>query len=692
MNVRIGQAGPLVAGFERNFGAGRDQRNRGQQSHRSTNSGKSFEITSLFSICLKVHVLAIAGHLQRDCKKNIGASSSGHADKKPDASGRVFALTQDQAANTSGGFQIYSDASKKGLGTLSRSQNLEHYLYGRRRVIFCNDHKSLKYIFKQRVTVARDKLKECSGTSSEELRRPDMAERLVPSGSNHEEQDNPFCQNPFGGIIPRAEGFLCDEGVYTDFLSSFSSMICDFVDIPMVEKSKLDEDLQGTTIDATLYCDADHAGCQDTRRSTSGSAQFLGDKLLTDYDLQFNKIPMYYDNKSAIALCCNNVQHSRAKHIDVRYHFIKEQVEMESKLSPEMIEKSGGGNRRVMVVIYHVSTITPNEPSAEVYENGGVTHGPHIWPTDNEKGVTRTKKYVELSAAEKIQANYDMKATNIILQCIPFDIYSLVNHHRVAKDLWERVQLLMQGTSLTKQERECKLYDAFDKFTHIKGESLHKYYLRFTQLINDINIYNMKMKQFQVNTKFLNSLPPEWSKFVTDVKLVKDMHTTNFDQIHAYLEQHELYANEVRLLLERNQDLLAFVILQQFQPYQYGSIQPTQHYSSTYPSQPQFNHSSVPPSYPYQSQMNHQTSSFPQIAYQSPQVSTQPMTESPLVDSGFAIPVFSPGDDLIACLNKAMAFLTDGYSATTSEETMSKLFWSSYKSNATSSMGNNASG
>ncbi|GJS40601.1 putative reverse transcriptase domain-containing protein [Tanacetum coccineum] len=130
----------------RNSGAGRDQRNRGQQNHRSTNSGKSFEITSLFSLCLKVHVsrsiiesgsqqsrvpsegythpvcntcgrrhpgecrraagtcfkCGQAGHLQRDCKKNTGASSSGHADKKPDASGRVFALTQDQAANTSG--------------------------------------------------------------------------------------------------------------------------------------------------------------------------------------------------------------------------------------------------------------------------------------------------------------------------------------------------------------------------------------------------------------------------------------------------------------------------------------------------------------------------------------------------------------------------------------------------------------
>ncbi|GJY54548.1 retrovirus-related pol polyprotein from transposon TNT 1-94 [Tanacetum coccineum] len=113
---------------------------------------------------------------------------------------------------------------------------------------------------------------------------------------------------------------------------------CDSIDTPMVEKSKLDEDLQGNPVDATLYhgmigslmyltSNADHAGYQDTRRSTSGSAQFLGDKLLTDYGFQFNKILLYYDNKSAITLCCNNVQHSRAKHIDVRYHFIKEQVE-----------------------------------------------------------------------------------------------------------------------------------------------------------------------------------------------------------------------------------------------------------------------------------------------------------------------------------------------------------------------------
>ncbi|GJU08347.1 hypothetical protein Tco_1124777 [Tanacetum coccineum] len=113
----------------------------------------------------------------------------------------------------------------------------------------------------------------------------------------------------------------------------------------------------------TAYADADHAVCQDTQRSTSGSARFLRDKLISwsskkhkstaisttnaeyismsecyaqilwtrsqliDYGFAFNKIPLYCDNNSAIALCCNNVQHSRSKHIDIRHHFIREQVE-----------------------------------------------------------------------------------------------------------------------------------------------------------------------------------------------------------------------------------------------------------------------------------------------------------------------------------------------------------------------------
>ncbi|GJY34552.1 hypothetical protein Tco_0419021 [Tanacetum coccineum] len=175
-----------------------------------------------------------------------------------------------------------------------------------------------------------------------------------------------------------------------------------------------------------------------------------------------------------------------------------------------------------------------------------VENGPLIWPSIEENGVTRPKKYSELSHTEAIQADCDIKATNIILQGLPPEVYALVSNHKVAKELWARIQLLMQGTSLTKQERECKLYDELDKFAYKKGETLRDFYLRFSLLLNDMNIYNMKLEQFQVNTKFLNTLPPEWSKFVTDVKLIRDLHTTNFDQLHAYLGKHEFHANEGR--------------------------------------------------------------------------------------------------------------------------------------------------
>nr|GFD14879.1 retrovirus-related Pol polyprotein from transposon TNT 1-94 [Tanacetum cinerariifolium] len=109
-----------------------------------------------------------------------------------------------------------------------------------------------------------------------------------------------------------------------------------------------------------------------------------------------------------------------------------------------------------------------------------VKQGPLIWPSVEVEGVTRLKKYSELSAAEAIQADCDVKATNIILQGLPPEVYALVSTHKVAKELWERIQMLMQVTSLTKQERKCKLYDAFDKFAYQKGETLRDFYLRFS--------------------------------------------------------------------------------------------------------------------------------------------------------------------------------------------------------------------
>ncbi|GKE17680.1 hypothetical protein Tco_1425257 [Tanacetum coccineum] len=230
-----------------------------------------------------------------------------------------------------------------------------------------------------------------------------------------------------------------------------------------------------------------------------------------------------------------------------------------------------------------------------------IENGPLIWPSIEENEVTRQKKYSELFATEAIQADCDIKAMNIILQGLPPEVYALVSNYKVTKELWERIQLLKQGTSLMKHERECKLYDEFDKFAYKKGETL-------------------------LNTKFLNTLPPEWSKFVTDVKLVRDLHTTNIDQLHAYLGQHEFHANEVRLMHERNSDPLA-LSPQYGSPYQ--SQQSSSPLSITYPSND------------YQSSVHHNvyssSSSIPQLEY-APSVNQQPEFSHP--DSGLIVPVF----------------------------------------------------
>nr|GEW57814.1 hypothetical protein [Tanacetum cinerariifolium] len=280
-----------------------------------------------------------------------------------------------------------------------------------------------------------------------------------------------------------------------------------------------------------------------------------------------------------------------------------------------------------------------------------IESGPLLWPNIEANGVTRPKKYSELSATEAIQADCDVKATNIIIQRPPPEVYALVSNHKVTKELWERIQLIMQGTSLTKQERECNLYDEFDKFAYKKGESLHEFYLRFSLLLNDMNIYNMKLEQFQVNIKFLNTLPPKWSKFVTDVKLVRDLQTTNVDQLHAYLGQHEFHANAVRLMHERNLDTLALVSSQYGSPYQssqYGShTQSSTPLSITYPSND------------FQSLVHHNvynpSSSIPQVEY-APSVHQQSDFSQP--DSGIVVPVFQKGNDLIDAINHMMSFLT----------------------------------
>ncbi|GJY23048.1 hypothetical protein Tco_0396706 [Tanacetum coccineum] len=149
-----------------------------------------------------------------------------------------------------------------------------------------------------------------------------------------------------------------------------------------------------------------------------------------------------------------------------------------------------------------------------------IDNGPLVYPTVEENGQTRPKKYSELTEAQQLLDDCDVQATNIILHGLPPDVYALVNHQEAAKDIWDRVKLLMKGTKLSYQECECKLYNLFDKFAHVQGETF---------------------------------------KFVTDVKLAKSLYTTNYYQLYAYLSQHERHANEVRIIRERYSDPLALV-------------------------------------------------------------------------------------------------------------------------------------
>ncbi|GJW44046.1 retrovirus-related pol polyprotein from transposon TNT 1-94 [Tanacetum coccineum] len=152
-------------------------------------------------------------------------------------------------------------------------------------------------------------------------------------------------------------------------------------------------------------------------------------------------------------------------------------------------------------------------------------NGPLVCPTVEENGQTRPKKYFKLTKAQQLQDDCDVQATNIILHGLPPDV----------------------------------LYNLFDKFASIQGETLYEYYWRSPQLINDMHTIGMTMQQVQVNTKFLNALPSEWSKFVTDVKLEKSLYITSYHQLYAYLSQHQRHVKEERIMRERYPYPLALV-------------------------------------------------------------------------------------------------------------------------------------
>ncbi|GJT85473.1 retrovirus-related pol polyprotein from transposon TNT 1-94 [Tanacetum coccineum] len=100
--------------------------------------------------------------------------------------------------------------------------------------------------------------------------------------------------------------------------------------------------------------------------------------------------------------------------------------------------------------------------------------------------------------------NANIHATNILLQGLQKDIYTLINHHTDAKDIWDNVKMLMKGSELTKEDRESQLYDDFEHFRQNKGETIYDYYVRFVTAVT-----------------------------------YRGACGSNYDQLYAYLKQHK---------------------------------------------------------------------------------------------------------------------------------------------------------
>nr|GEW09426.1 hypothetical protein [Tanacetum cinerariifolium] len=207
----------------------------------------------------------------------------------------------------------------------------------------------------------------------------------------------------------------------------------------------------------------------------------------------------------------------------------------------------------------------------------------------------------DLTPEERIIKECYIRAANIILHGLPNDNYNLLNHKKNAYEIWYKMKELMEGTQLTKQERESNFTNEFDRFTLENGETLQSYYMSFKQL-------------------------------------------------YAYLKQNEPVADKVRAMKARFPDPLALIENTYNPPPYYLSYKSQYNPSMSVAAQQQ---TYIP-----------QPSYKPLDVYQQPPVVYQQLHVRPTSsNSRFVVPTFSPTDDPIASLNKEIMFLPTAISS-----------------------------
>ncbi|GJY67964.1 retrovirus-related pol polyprotein from transposon TNT 1-94 [Tanacetum coccineum] len=156
--------------------------------------------------------------------------------------------------------------------------------------------------------------------------------------------------------------------------------------------------------------------------------------------------------------------------------------------------------------------------------------------------VTRDKRDEEFTKIENNKELADIQATNILSQGLPRHVFNILNQTRTGKEIWDNVELLMKGSGKSLQQKKEELFDEYERFRAIGNESIHDYFVRFHKLINDMKITQLDIPTHQMNTKFVNNLPPYWAKYVTNVKNNKDISATTYVELYTYLKSYEPHA------------------------------------------------------------------------------------------------------------------------------------------------------
>ncbi|GJU24221.1 trichome birefringence-like protein 2 [Tanacetum coccineum] len=264
----------------------------------------------------------------------------------------------------------------------------------------------------------------------------------------------------------------------------------------------------------------------------------------------------------------------------------KESIAAGTDNRPSMLEESDFDSWKIRIQRY-----IRGKPNGKLIWNS-IKNGPTPHPTttdttgegEQQTQVIRKKRDDEFTEAENIKELADIQAINILSQGLPRHIFNTLNQTETAQEIWENVELLMQGSGLTEQQQKEILFDQYERFRANGNESIHDYFVRFHKLINDMKITKIQILAHQRNTKFLNNLPSYWSKYVTIVKNSQDISNVSYVNLYTHLKSYEQHAMKTLSKMNQssgNTDPLAYMA----QATKTSSHTSSQQYSPSVPPQ-----------------------------------------------------------------------------------------------------------